>query len=126
MKATTYIIAAILSLQGSFLFAGNNENPKDNSFEYTNTMLKTLAPTTPAVADFSDVIPEPGVNFSNLAPVTPAEADFNDSAPEISIILAPVTPAEADFNDNIATENVEKVTLAPVTPAEADFEIMIR
>jgi len=121
MKATTIIIAAVLSLQVNLLIAGNNETSTKYNSDLSNISLNILAPVTPEEADFSDIIPEPILNKSNLAPVTPSEADFNDSAPEAvtnDISLAPETPSVADFDEN----ETNLTTLAPVTPAEADFE----
>ena len=88
MKATTYIIAAVLSLQVSLLFADNSEMKRGINYESSSPVLNNLAPTTPAEAGFSDVVPETGSNLSNLAPVTPAEADFNDMVPETKVNLA--------------------------------------
>jgi hypothetical protein len=127
MKATTIIIAAVLSLQVSFLSAGNNDlNPNVNN-ETSLYNIEMLAPVTPAEATFEDATETVALNFdlSLLAPVTPMEADFSDVVPEKNIdltILAPVTPAEADFNESSNPVNSDLNMLAPVTPAEADFE----
>jgi hypothetical protein len=119
MKATTIIIAAILSLQVNVLFAGN--------YEESPTVNSALAPVTPGEATFEETTLTNAFTFkfSDLAPVTPGEADFSDVVPEKNIdltILAPVTPAEADFTDSIEGQEVDFSALAPVTPAEADFE----
>jgi len=127
MKATTIIIAAVLSLQFNILFAGNpdnnvNNNASDNEIAYINMI--NLAPVTPSEAGFSDVNPEPLVNVTKLAPVTPAEADFNDNAPEMklnTIDLAPETPSVADFEE-IDADQPECSLLIPVAPKKADFE----
>jgi hypothetical protein len=127
MKATTIIIAAVLSLQFNILFAGNPDNNVNNNVsdnEISNFSLINLAPVTPSEAGFSDVIPEPLVNVTKLAPVTPAEADFNDNAPEINsntIDLAPETPSVADFEE-IDADQPDYNLLIPVAPTKADFE----
>jgi len=76
MKATTIIIAAVLSLQVSVLFADNNETRPTINNEAVSFNISTLAPVTPAEADFNDSAEDQAVDFSALAPVTPAEADF--------------------------------------------------
>jgi hypothetical protein len=127
MKTTITIIAAVLSLQTSVLFAGNFET---RSIENDATVFCPtcfLAPLTPAEATFEETTLNDvfTFDFSNLAPTTPAEADFSDIVPEKNIdlsILAPVTPAEADFTDSIEDTSFDLTTLAPVTPAEADFD----
>jgi hypothetical protein len=127
MKATTIIIAAVLSLQFNFLFADNPDNNVSNNAsvnEIANLRMIDLTPVTPSEAGFSDVIPEPLVNVTKLAPVTPAEADFNDNAPEMkvnTIDLAPETPSVADFEETDA-DQPDNNLLIPVTPKEADFE----
>jgi hypothetical protein len=127
MKATTIIIAAVLSLQASFLLAGNNETASSPNNESSFVTISTLAPVTPGEATFEETTFTNAFayNVTNLAPVTPVEADFSDVVPEKNIdltILAPVTPSEADFNDNIEDQALNLIALAPVTPAEADFE----
>jgi hypothetical protein len=127
MKATTIIIAAVLSLQVSLLFAGNNETKSVVNNDIVPLNINTLAPVTPVEATFEEATCPGSVtfNYTTLAPVTPEEADFSDVVPEKKIdftILAPVTPAEADFDDTIENQTCGSVTLAPVTPAEADFE----
>ena len=102
MKATTIIIAAVLSLQVSVLFAENNETRPVVSNEAVSFNINALAPITPNEATFEDATESNAFafNFSDLAPVTPVEADFNDNT-EVPVndfsALAPVTPAEADF-----------------------------
>ena len=118
MKATTIILAAVLSLSMNVLFASNDGavvNAETNSFQVS------LAPGTPAEATFEEMTEATATAF-NLAPVTPVEADFNDAIPESTIditTLAPVTPIEADFASDGETINVS--ALAPVTPSVADF-----
>jgi hypothetical protein len=127
MKATTIIIAAVLSLQVSFLLAGNNETASGPNNESSFGTISALAPVTPGEATFEETTFTSAFAFNatNLAPVTPLEADFSDFVPEKNIdltILAPVTPKEADFNDNTEDQALNLSFLAPVTPAEADFE----
>jgi hypothetical protein len=127
MKATTIIIAAVLSLQVSFLFAGNNETVSTANNENGFCSICTLAPVTPTEATFEETTFSNTftLNVTSLAPVTPVEADFSDIVPEKNMdltILAPVTPSEADFNDGIEDQSVDYISLAPVTPDEADFE----
>jgi hypothetical protein len=86
----------------------------------------TLAPLTPAEADFSDAPPENP--FMDLNPVTPQEASFEDvpaNAQDLNVNgLSPVTPSEADF-DETTIEQPASSDLNPVTPSEADFEELI-
>jgi hypothetical protein len=126
MKAKSIIIAAVLSLQVSFLVADNNETASTAKNENSFATIYALAPVTPIEATFEETTFTGAFayNVTNLAPVTPVEADFYDVVPEKNIdltILAPVTPAEADFNDTI-DQALNLSALAPVTPAEADFE----
>ena len=102
MKATTIIIAAVLSLQVSLLNAGNNETRSIVNDETVLCPTRVLAPVTPIEAIFEETIVTNafGFDFTTLAPVTPIEADFYDTIPEKNFdhtILVPVTPAEADF-----------------------------
>ena len=125
MKAKSIIIAAVLSLQVSFLLANNNETISEANNESSFCTICTLAPVTPGEATFEETTFTNAFtyNVTNLAPVTPVEADFFDVVPEMNMtILSPVTPSEADFNDNIKDEDVNLSELVPVTPAEADFE----
>jgi hypothetical protein len=116
MKATTIILAAVLSLSMNVLFAGNDGTSVNSE---TNSVL-TLAPSTPSEATFEDITNATATY--NLAPATPSEADFTDVAPDYTMgfsVLAPVTPNEADFSDDEIPMN--NINLAPVTPAVADF-----
>ena len=127
MKAITIILAAVFSLQFSFLFAGNNEARPVLISEAVSLSIATLAPVTPVEATFEEANETNAFNFDflTLAPETPAEADFSDVVPEKNpdlTILAPVTPAEADFNENTEDQAVNLKDLAPVTPSGADFE----
>ena len=127
MKATTIIIAAVLFLQVSVLFAENNEASPAVFNVPVSFNMNALAPVTPTEATFEDATESNAFtfNFSDLAPVTPVEADFSDVVPEKNLdltMLAPVTPAEADFNETTESQSDILSALAPVTPAEADFE----
>jgi len=127
MKATTVIIAAVLFLQVSFLFAGNNETASSANNERSFVTISNLAPVTPGEATLEETTFTSAFdyNVAILAPVTPVEADFYDIVPEKNIdltILAPVTPSEADFNETTEDQVFNLSALAPVTPAEADFE----
>jgi hypothetical protein len=127
MKANSIIIAAVLFLQVSFLFAGNNETTSSANNESSFGTIFNLAPVTPGEANFEETTFSNAFTFNatNLAPVTPIEADFSDVVPEKNInltILAPITPSEADFNDSIEDQALTLSALAPVTPDEADFE----
>jgi hypothetical protein len=103
MKATTIIIAAVLSLQVSFLFADNNEVVSTAKNESSFGTISTLAPVTPGEATFE-------------------ETTFTNAFAYNVTNLAPVSPVEADFNDNIEVQSLNLSAFAPVTPAEADFE----
>ncbi len=93
MKATSIIIAAALTLSVNVLFAGINNESAPVSSNNTEISLTSLAPSLPSVATFEDAV---AVNdFTFLAPVTPAVADFEEVIDFSS--LAPTTPAEADF-----------------------------
>ena len=107
MKATSTILAAILTLSMNVLFAGNDEATLKTG---TTTFRVSLAPSTPAEATFEDVnelnatafVPAPTINITTLAPVTPIEADFaSDDDTTTAGVLAPVTPSVADFSDGI-------------------------
>lgn len=118
MKATTLIIAAALTLQVNFLFAGNDIVSAPVSNE-SNISLASLAPVTPGEATFEEDA-MPGID--DLAPVTPVEAGFEEMSAEVvsSLGLAPSTPSAAGFSD--ASEEMNITSLAPVTPSEADFQ----
>jgi hypothetical protein len=119
MKATTTILAAVLTLSMNVLFATNDGTGAINNIN--SSTFTTLAPNTPAEATFEDANDATVIAF-NLAPVSPIEADFTDEIPEATIditTLAPVTPGEADFASDDETTNAS--VLAPVTPSVADF-----
>ncbi|MCX6268866.1 MAG: hypothetical protein NTW16_16190 [Bacteroidetes bacterium] len=121
MKATTIIIAAILSLQAGNLFAGNEISSAPVTNESVTLTLAALAPVTPLEATFEEIPEMNEVSF--LAPVSPAEATFEDMPcePDLIVDFAPTTPSVADFEEAI-DEIINATSLAPVTPAEADFE----
>ena len=103
MKTTSYIIAAVLSLQVSLLYAGNNETRTSSPKEAVTITITSLAPVTPPEATFEDATETNDFlfDFSDFSPVVPMEADFSDNEPERINdykLLAPVTPAEADFD----------------------------
>jgi len=124
MKATSILIAVVLSLQVSYLFANNDFPPVILNNEDNATYCIALDPTTPREATFEDAITV--TDFSGLLPVTPGEATFDDENVQADYknlnILAPLTPREAGFDDDEITKTIDLKTLAPVTPAEADFE----
>jgi hypothetical protein len=99
MKAlSTIIIAAVLTLNMNFVFAGNESPATPAVMENSVISLKSVAPVTPLDATFDEVSPE--VNVLNLAPYTPGEACFEELTEETTIdlsLIAPVTPEEADF-----------------------------
>ena len=118
MKATTTILAAVLTLSINVLLAGNDEAIMNSE---TNTVRTSLAPATPSEATFEDAN-DATFSVFVLAPITPVEADFTDVVTESTIniaTLSPVTPAEADFASDDETTNAG--VLAPVTPSVADF-----
>ncbi len=119
MKATTTILAVILTLSMNVLFASNDGATVNNNI--TSSTFTVLAPVTPAEATFEEVSDATATAF-NLAPVSPIEADFSDAIPETTInitTLAPVTPFVADFASDDDTTNAS--VFAPVTPSVADF-----
>jgi hypothetical protein len=124
MKTITIIIAVLLSLQISTLFANTDFPPVYGDNEGAANYCIALDPSTPGEATFEEVVI---INdFTGLDPVTPAEASFDDvieyGQTQSEKILAPVTPKIADFNDDDLTPTDGYKTLAPTTPAEADFE----
>jgi len=126
MKATI-IIAAILFLQVSILFAGNNGPGKTVNNEIASFNMNLLAPITPEDATFEETTETIAFNFvfKTLAPVTPDEAGFSEVVPETNVdlsTLAPVTPFEADFIESADEQGAGICALAPVTPNEAEFE----
>jgi hypothetical protein len=119
LKATTIILAAVLTLSMNVLFASNDGAAVINNMK--SSTFTALAPATPAEATFEDVNDATAIAF-NLSPVSPIEADFSDEFSETTIdiiTLAPVTPIEADFASDDETTNAS--VLAPVTPSVVDF-----
>lgn len=91
------ILAAVLTLQVSLLFAGNESIVNNNAPATITLDITSLMPVTPAEATFEEVN-MPNIDFDALAPHTPAEATFEDTLPAFSIAsLAPRTPCEATF-----------------------------
>ena len=124
MKATSLLIAVVLSLQVTNLFAHNDFPPVLLNNEANVLYCVALDPTTPKEATFDDAVTVS--DFSGLMPVTPVEATFDDAVDsgdaQIFRILFPVTPNAAGFNDDEFNQAVDLKILAPTTPAEADFE----
>ncbi len=118
MKATTTLLAAVLTLSMNVLFASNDGAAVNTE---TNSFLTSLAPSAPVEATFEETTDVTAIAFI-LAPVSPIEADFSDAISETIIditALAPVTPSEADFTSEDGT--IDLSALAPVTPSVADF-----
>ncbi len=118
MKATTTILAVILTFSMNVLFASNDKTTVNSE---SNSVQASLAPVTPSEATFEEVNDANAIAFI-LAPVSPIEADFSDAIAETTIdivTLAPVTPSEADFGSDDETTNAS--VFAPVTPSVADF-----
>ncbi len=92
---TSYILSAVVTLSLQPVLASGTGA--------TNLYIRSLAPATPAVADFTDADGAPviEINMATLAPVTPKEAEFGDepssSAQVVPEGLAPSTPKEASF-----------------------------
>ena len=121
MKTTITILAAVLVLSTSALFAGNETSSIPTTTENPTFAMEFLAPVAPAEATFEDFV---AVNeIANLVPVTPSEASFEEMpVDETSVFdLAPVVPTQADFEDVVAGVIVDNGILAPVTPS-VDFE----
>lgn len=119
MKATTLIIAAVLTLSANALFAENHNMVSTGASPETAAMMVSLAPAVPAEATFEDLAVT--ADFAALTPVTPAEADFSDAAAVELPGLAPNNTAEATFDDADLSTG-ETVLLAPSVPQTADFE----
>ncbi len=119
MKAKILTVAIILILQATFLFGGNETSPAPVAIELSPILL---APVTPAVATFEEIIPVKEIVVAG--PLTPEVATFEETASETPQVadFAPVSPAGADFEDTVATLSVDFDGLAPVIPASADFE----
>lgn len=97
MKIRSITIAAVLALQVTTLFAGNDNLPASMELENSIIAMTSLAPATPAEATFEEIAP---VNeISAIVPVVPGEATFEDVPSDIAPIgdLSPALPAEADF-----------------------------
>jgi hypothetical protein len=121
MKTTTIILAALFTLQASFLFAGNESVTSTSTPDKITLEVTALVPVTPAEATFEEVYSEV-IDFTALAPVFPAEAEFEDVVPVIDMgSLTPVVPVEADFSDTV-DQTIDISSLTPETPMVADFE----
>lgn len=123
MKTKSIILAAVLTLTASMLFAGNDIVINRIANENTSVTLAAIAPVTPTEATFEEVSTVT-IDFANLAPSLPLEADFSDAAPAENIDmtnLAPAAPVEADFNDSVEI-SIDINSLAPSTPFVAEFE----
>ena len=117
------IIAAVLTITSSILFAGNDivSNPVAN--ESASVALAAIAPVTPTEATFEDVSTSV-IDFAALAPLMPSEADSSDFASVANIDmtdLAPAVPGEAEFNDSVDM-TIDINALAPSTQFVAEFE----
>jgi hypothetical protein len=121
MKITTILLAALFTLQVSFLMAGNESTLNMPSTEISAVAFSALSPVAPMEATFDEVV-VPTVDVIALAPVTPGEVTFEEFfVPVVDFTtLAPVAPAEATFE--ITDTMLDFSTLSPTTPAEADFE----
>lgn len=121
MKATTILIATVLTLQVNVLFAHNDNIPAPARNEsFACPYIAMLAPVAPLEASFEEIASVDLI--ADLMPVTPTEATFEDA--DLTVMfdgLAPVEPMEATFEDAPA-EIVSNFVLAPATPVEADFE----
>lgn len=118
---TSIILIAIFSFQVGILYAGNDVTLKESSTNLSSSMFKSLAPTTPSEADFSEEFVENIPVLSSLVPTTPSIAEFDESEFFSTTNLVPTTPASADFDDASMAERVS-IDLSPNTPSEADFE----
>ena len=123
METRIFLTIAILAFNLNFSFADNVSELSVNR-PVAHGMIN-LAPVTPIVADFSDLVPEPSSSVVSLIPLTPEEAGFDDVYTDEAIInllnLSPTTPEEADFEDNITSENT-MTSLIPTTPDVAGFD----
>jgi hypothetical protein len=135
MKTKSTIIAAILTITTTILFAENDIVSNRIANENTSASLAAIAPVTPIEATFEEVSTVI-IDFATLAPSMPLEADFSDAIPVIPTeasfedvctsiidlaILAPSLPLEADFSDAAPAANIDMTILAPAAPVEADF-----
>jgi hypothetical protein len=124
METRIFLTIAILAFNLNYSFAGNAAELSVN-LPVSHDMI-SLAPATPGVADFSDLIPEPAPAVLSLIPATPEEAGFDDdygSETDINLLndLSPTTPKEADFEDSITPDN-NTLSMTPAMPHEAGFE----
>jgi hypothetical protein len=132
MKTTILVLATLLTLNASVIFANKpgNGSMKDElmKIELFIDMAK-LSPATPLQAEFSDGVEHvtiPEAMVMQLAPTTPKEAEFEDFNTIVPIAidkLAPATPKESAFEEMNFENPVNPASIAPTTPAEADFVI---
>ncbi len=122
MKTTTLLIAAVLSIFSTGVFAGSDSPVIKPNNELVAPVCISLIPIAPTEATFEDEIS--AYDLAKWAPVTPAEATFDDDAdaisPELLQALAPVAPKVADFDDD-PDQILDLTSLSPITPGEADF-----
>ena len=122
MKTTITILAVVLTLSASLLFAGNETSSSPVSNDNATITMAVLAPVAPIEATFEDFTT---VNeIAALVPVTPSEATFEEMPADVTSVfdLAPVAPIQADFEDVVSDVTINNGILAPLTPAVADFE----
>jgi hypothetical protein len=105
METRIITIISILALNAGITFA--NSDISFSESRTTERSLISLAPVSPAEAEFSDLVPEADAPVALLMPVTPKEATFEedsfctDQDNALLSILSPTTPAEADFEEII-------------------------
>ena len=122
MKTTITILAAVLTLSASVLFAGNETSSTPVSNDNATITMSVLAPVAPAEATFEDLVVVNAI--ASLVPVTPSEATFEEMSVDVALVfdLTPVTPIQADFEDVVTDVTIDNETLAPATPVVAEFE----
>jgi len=130
MKTTIIILATLLTLNTSMIFANNpryNHSKVEPIKNETTLRMDKLNPVTPFQVNFSDGLDHmtaPDAMALILAPIVPKEADFEEVNPDslIQVLkLSPETPKESDFEETDTVNPVIIHSLAPATPAEADF-----
>ena len=78
MKTITIILATVFILQINYLFASNDNTPVNPTTENNYNSNIRLAPATPKDAEFSDDDLSLTEIIISLAPITPAVADFDE------------------------------------------------
>ncbi|MDP1622613.1 MAG: hypothetical protein Q8M08_09785 [Bacteroidales bacterium] len=115
MKTKIYIMILMFAFSAGNLIA-------------SGISLDRLAPTSPAIAEFTDgkeVSTGPEALIVKLAPIPPKEAFFEDPESQgfISINLLSPTPQQVpDFEDAEIQSLQTSGELHPSTPKEADFK----